>query len=67
VGFAIGYSKRLEVGSRLMTEARWTVFVETKRADGGTERVEIAALERDVSWPAPEAPIRSIGGVPDSR
>ena len=37
-----------------MTEARWTVLVETKRADGGTERIEIASLERNVSSPTPD-------------
>jgi len=31
-----------------MTTASWTVLVETKRADGTTERIEIAALERDI-------------------
>ena len=43
-----------KVGGRLMTEARWTVLVETKRTDGGTERIEIASLERDVSSPTPD-------------
>jgi hypothetical protein len=51
VGFAIGYSKLLENEGWLMTGARWTVVVETKRADGGTERIVIAVLERDVSSP----------------
>jgi hypothetical protein len=37
-----------------MTEARWTVLVETKRADGGTERIEIASLERNVFSPTPD-------------
>jgi len=37
-----------------MTEARWTVLVETKRADGGTECVEIASLARNVSSPTPD-------------
>jgi len=54
VGFAIGYSKRLEMWGTLMTEARWTVLVETKRADGRTERIEIASLERNVSSPTPD-------------
>ena len=35
-----------------MTRASWTVLVETKRADGTTERIEIAALKRDISSPA---------------
>ena len=37
-----------------MTEARWTVLVETSRADGGTERIELASLERNVSSPMPD-------------
>jgi hypothetical protein len=37
-----------------MTRASWTVLVETKRADGTTERIKIAALERDVSSPSPD-------------
>ena len=41
-------------GDRLMTEARWTVLVEAKRADGRTERIEIASLERSVSSPSPD-------------
>ena len=45
---------RRRVGGRLMTEARWTVLVEAKRADGGTERIEIASLERNVSSPTPD-------------
>ncbi len=36
-----------------MTRASWTVLVETKQADGTTERIELAALERDVSSPLP--------------
>lgn len=36
-----------------MTRASWTVLVETKQADGTTERIEVAALERDVSSPPP--------------
>lgn len=34
-----------------MTRAKWAVLVEATRADGTTERIEIAALERDVSSP----------------
>lgn len=37
-----------------MTEARWTILVEAKRADGRTERIEIASLERNVSSPTPD-------------
>jgi hypothetical protein len=46
---------RLHQASRkvgLMTKARWTALVETKRADGGTERIEIASLERNVYSPS---------------
>lgn len=32
-----------------MTGAKWTILVETTGADGATERIEIAALERDLS------------------
>jgi hypothetical protein len=32
-----------------MAVARWTVWLEATRPDGTTERVEIAALERDLS------------------
>ena len=35
-----------------MTRASWTVLFETKQADGATERIEIAALERDISSPS---------------
>jgi hypothetical protein len=34
-----------------MTRAKWTVLVETIRADGATERFEIGALERDLASP----------------
>ena len=54
VGSAIGYSKRLEKWGQLMTGAKWTVVVETKRIDGGIDRIEIAALERDVTSPTPD-------------
>jgi len=54
VGSAIGYSKRLEKWGQLMTGAKWTVVVETKRIDGGIDRIEIAALERNVSSPTPD-------------
>jgi hypothetical protein len=37
-----------------MAGARWTVVVETKRTDGGTERIEVAVLERNVSSPTPD-------------
>ena len=54
VGSAIGYSKRLEKWGQLMTGAKWTVVVETKRIDSGIDRIEIAALERNVSSPTPD-------------
>ena len=34
-----------------MMNAKWAVLVETTRADATTERIEIAALERDVASP----------------
>jgi hypothetical protein len=37
-----------------MAGAKWTVLVETTGADGATERIEIAALERDISSPTPD-------------
>jgi hypothetical protein len=37
-----------------MTQARWTVFVETMRLDGGIERIEIASIERSVASPTPD-------------
>src|ERR1700744_3068930 len=37
-----------------MAAAKWTVIVETTGADGATERIEIAAVERDISSPAPD-------------
>jgi hypothetical protein len=37
-----------------MTGAKWTILVETTGADGATERIEIAALERDLSSPTPD-------------
>ncbi len=37
-----------------MTGAKWTILVETTGADGATERIEIAALERDLSSRTPD-------------
>ncbi len=37
-----------------MAVARWTVWVEATRSNGATERIEIAALERDFSSPGPD-------------
>ena len=37
-----------------MAVAKWTVWVEAARSDGSTERIEIAALERDLSSPTPD-------------
>ena len=54
VEFVIGYRGRLECGGGRMTEARWTVVVETRRGDGGTERIEITSFERNISSPTPD-------------
>ncbi len=40
-----------------MTRAKWTVLVETIRADGATERFEIGAPERDLASPTPSSRI----------
>ncbi len=37
-----------------MGVAKWTVWIEASRPDGVTERIEIAAIERDLSSPRPE-------------
>ena len=37
-----------------MTGVTWRVLVETTAADGTIERIEIAALERDLSSPVPD-------------
>jgi hypothetical protein len=37
-----------------MAAAKWTVVIETTGADGATERIEIAAVERDISSPTPD-------------
>lgn len=54
-----------------MTGGRWTVVVEAKGADGETERIEIATLQRDVSSPTPadlglrlvEAKLRNLQSI----
>ena len=37
-----------------MTETTWTVVVETKRGDGGTDRIEIGSVGRNISSPMPD-------------
>jgi hypothetical protein len=39
---------------RLMAMVNWKVWVEASRPDGTTERVEVAAIERDLSSACPE-------------
>jgi hypothetical protein len=39
---------------RLMAMAKWTVWVEARQPDGTTERVEIAAIDRDLASPGPD-------------
>ena len=37
-----------------MAAAKWTVWVEARQPDGSVERVEIGAIERDLSSPGPD-------------